>query len=676
MKKLALYPRLAMMGITKNKQLCFPYILTCIGMVMMYYIMKSLSVCDLLKNISRGGSLMMILALGRIVIAVFALIFLFYTNSFLIRRRNRELGLYNILGMDKLNIAWVISLESIMTAAVGLFGGLFFGILFSKFAELGLLRVIHADVDYTFRVSPLAISDTIVTFTVIFALILISSLRHVAKTDPLTLLHSENFGEKAPKANWLLALVGALLLGGAYVIAINLKDPTSALLLFFIAVIMVIVGTYALMTAGSVTLCRLLQRNKRYYYKKNHFVSVSSMTFRMKRNGAGLASICILCTMVLVMISSSLSLYIGMDESIRTRYTREILVNVIERSVDDIIDDNIPSIRGQIDERVRAVGSVAKNVIDYRYLSVAGVFENGHLSTAPDNETLNRAKSGTADYAQFYVMPYEDYKALSGDDRELKSGEVFIRCDTRDEFPARVSIDGSDWYEVAGATIDFPDSGNATVMAMDTYFVITTDLENIAGKIGAGDDYTGFHYVPTYNWLYGFDINDGNDARVASEIMTDGVNGRYDRFYVESRAEKQSDFFETFGGLFFIGVILSLVFMTATVLIIYYKQVSEGYEDRSRFDIMQKIGMTQQDIRKSINSQVLTVFFAPLCLAGLHMIFAFPFIWRMLQLFALTNVKLIALVTLGAFVVFALFYVVVYAITSSEYYKIVSGEEK
>ena len=676
MNKFALYPRLALMGITKNKQLCFPYILTCIGMVMMYYIMKSLSVCDLLKNISRGGSLMMILALGRIVIAVFALIFLFYTNSFLIRRRNRELGLYNILGMDKLNIAWVISLESIMTAAVGLSGGLFFGILFSKFAELGLLRVIHADVDYTFRVSPLAISDTIVTFTVIFALILISSLRHVAKTDPLTLLHSENLGEKAPRANWLLALVGALLIGGAYVIAINLKDPTSALLLFFVAVIMVIVGTYALMTAGSVTLCRLLQRNKRYYYKKNHFVSVSSMTFRMKRNGAGLASICILCTMVLVMISSSLSLYIGMDESIRTRYTREILVNVIERSVDDIIDDNIPSMRGQIDERVRSVGSSVKNVIDYCYLSIAGVFENGHLSSAPDDETLNHAKSGTADYAQFYVMPYEDYKALSGDERELKSGEVFIRCDTRDDLPARISVDGSDWYEVAGATMDFPDSGNATVMAMDTYFVITNDLESIAGKIGVGGDYTGFHYVPTYNWLYAFDINDGNDARVVSEIMTDGVNGRYDRFYVESRAEKQSDFFETFGGLFFIGVILSLVFMTATVLIIYYKQVSEGYEDRSRFDIMQKIGMTQQDIRKSINSQVLTVFFAPLCLAGLHMIFAFPFIWRMLQLFALTNVKLIALVTLGAFVVFALFYVVVYAITSSEYYKIVSGEEK
>ena len=645
-------------------------------MVMMYYIMKSLSVCDLLKNISRGGSLMMILALGRIVIAVFALIFLFYTNSFLIRRRNRELGLYNILGMDKLNIAWVVSLESLMTSVTGLFGGLFFGILFSKFAELGLLRVIRADVDYTFRVSPLAISDTVVTFAVIFALILVSSLRYVAKTDPLTLLHSENLGEKAPKANWLLALVGALLVGGAYAIAINLEDPASALLLFFIAVIMVIVGTYALMTAGSVTLCRLLQKNKRYYYKKNHFVSVSSMTFRMKRNGAGLASICILCTMVLVMISSSLSLYIGMDESIRTRYTREILVNAIEATFDDLHDDNISSMRGQIDERVSAVGSKAKNIIDYRYLSIAGVFEDGHLSSTPDGETLNRAKSGTAAYAQFYVIPYEDYKALSGDDRELKSGEVFIRCDTRDDLPARISVDDSDWYEVAGATVDFPDSGNATVMAMDTYFVITNDLESIAGKIGAGGDYNGFRYVPQYCWLYAFDINDGNDAQLVSEIYTNTIEGRYDRLYVESRAEKQSDFFETFGGLFFIGVILSLVFMTATVLIIYYKQVSEGYEDRSRFDIMQKIGMTRQDIRKSINSQVLTVFFAPLCLAGLHMIFAFPFIWRMLQLFALTNVKLIAIVTLGAFAVFALFYVVVYAITSSEYYKIVSGEEK
>lgn len=680
MKKIALYPRLAWMGITKNKQLCFPYILTCIGMVMMYYIMKSLSVCELLTNISRGGSLMMIIALGRIVIAVFALIFLFYTNSFLIRRRNREFGLYNILGMDKLNIAGIISLEAIFTSVAGLVGGLFFGILFSKFAELGLLRVIRAEVDYTFRVPIAAVSDTIATFAVIFALILLSSLWRVAKTDPLTLLHSENFGEKAPKANWFLALVGALLLGWAYLIAVNLKDPTSAVVLFFIAVIMVIVGTYALMTAGSVTLCRILQKNKRYYYKKNHFVSTSSMAFRMKRNGAGLASICILCTMVLVMISSSLSLYIGMDESIRTRYAREIMVTVSENSIDDLLGDNVSSMRKQLDDKVKELGSERKDIIDYRYLKGTGIFEDGHFNTNPDSDTLRRAGEGLASYAQFIIMPYEDYKLLSGDERELRSGEVFIRCDTQDALPESISIDSLEGRKVAGKAVKFPDGGNAIVMMLDTYFIITPDFDTFAREVGEIDDNLLRTYSTNYGWFCGFDIEGNIDSELVDSIVGVGtgaeLDGKYERLYVESRAEAQSDFFETFGGLFFIGVILSLVFMTATVLIIYYKQVSEGYEDRSRFDIMQKIGMTGQDIRRSINSQVLTVFFAPLCLAGLHMIFAFPFIWRMLQLFALTNVKLIALVTLGAFAVFAVFYVIVYAITSNEYYKIVSGEER
>lgn len=673
MKK-GFYPRLAWMGITKNKQLCFPYILTCIGMVMMYYIMKSLSVCELLYDIRGGGNLVVILTLGRGVIAVFALIFLFYTNSFLIRRRNREFGLYNILGMDKTNIAKIISIESLITAFIGLFGGLFFGIALSKFAELGLLRMIRAEVDFSFRVPVSALTDTIITFAVIFMLIFLFSILQVGKSDPLELLRSENAGEKPPKANWLLALTGLLLLGGAYVIALRLKDPASAMLLFFVAVIMVIVGTFALMTAGSVTLCRILQKNKGFYYRKNHFVSVSSMAFRMKRNGAGLASICILCTMVLVMISSSLSLYIGADESIRTRYPREIGVTLIARSGTELTDGNIPAMRAKIDERLDSLGAKRTNSVDYRYANLAGVYYSGQLFTAPDSATLDLARNGMAGYAELVLIPLDDYRALSGDGRTLESGVVFARCDTIKDLPGILKINSDTELKVAGTAEKFTDNGNAMVMAMDTIYVVTPDFEAIAEAAENVEDDGEMRYLPTYGWYLGFDLEGDADEEKAALAISD-IEGEYERFMVQRRSEERSDFYETFGGLFFIGIVLSLVFMTATVLIIYYKQISEGYEDRPRFDIMQKIGMTLTDIKKSVNSQVLTVFFAPLCLAGLHMAFAFPFIWRMLQLFALTNVKLIATVTVAAFALFAIFYIIVYAITSNEYYKIVSRAE-
>lgn len=673
MKK-GFYPRLAWMGITKNKQLCFPYILTCIGMVMMYYIMKSLSVCELLNDIRGGGNLVVILTLGRGVIAVFALIFLFYTNSFLIRRRNREFGLYNILGMDKTNIAKIISIESLITAFIGLFGGLFFGIALSKFAELGLLRMIRAEVDFSFRVSVSALTDTIITFAVIFMLIFLFSILQVGRSDPLELLRSENAGEKPPKANWLLTLIGLLLLGGAYVIALRLKDPASAMLLFFVAVIMVIVGTFALMTAGSVTLCRILQKNKGFYYRKNHFVSVSSMAFRMKRNGAGLASICILCTMVLVMISSSLSLYIGADESIRTRYPREIGVTLIARSGTELTDGNIPAMRAKIDERLDSLGAKRTNSVDYRYANLAGVYYGGQLFTTPDSATLDLARNGMAGYAELVLIPLDDYRALSGDVRTLDSGEVFARCDTIKDLSEILRINSDTELKVAGTAEKFTDNGNATVMAMDTIYVVTPDFEAIAEAAENMEDDGEMRYLPTYGWYLGFDLEGDADEEKAALSISD-VEGEYERFMVQRRSEERSDFYETFGGLFFIGIVLSLVFMTATVLIIYYKQISEGYEDRPRFDIMQKIGMTLTDIKKSVNSQVLTVFFAPLCLAGLHMAFAFPFIWRMLQLFALTNVKLIAIVTVAAFALFAIFYIIVYAITSNEYYKIVSRAE-
>ena len=307
MKK-GIYRRLARMGIQKNKKLYTPYILTCIGMVMMFYIILFLSISPSVRGMAGGDTMQLILRLGSIVMGFFAAIFLFYTNSVLMRRRKKEFGLYNILGMGKKNLAAVMFWETVYVAALSLSMGLLAGILFSKLAELCLINILKESATFTLSVEWGALRGTLVLFAVIFLLLLANSLRQIQLSNPIALLRSENVGEKPPKANWLFAVLGAVLLAAAYWMAVTIEDTVTALFVFFGAVILVIIATYLLFIAGSVTVCRFLQRRKNYYYKTNHFVSISSMAYRMKRNGAGLASICILCTMVLVMVSSTVCL--------------------------------------------------------------------------------------------------------------------------------------------------------------------------------------------------------------------------------------------------------------------------------------------------------------------------------------------------------------------------------
>ena len=339
------YPRLAFDGIRKNKRLYLPYILTQIGMIMMYYIVIFLRYGESLKGTFGEGTVSIVLMLGGWVIAIFACIFLFYTNSFLIRRRKKEFGLYNILGMDKKNISILLFWESLITSAISLFCGLVLGVALSKLAELGLVKAIGGtDISYVFHVSPTAILLTAGVFAVIFLLLFINSVRQIMGASAVTLIRSENLGEKPPKANPLLGIIGAVLLIGAYITAVVITEPLSAILVFFIAVIMVIIGTYLLMIFGSVLLCRFLQKRKTYYYKPNHFISVSSMTYRMKRNGAGLASVCVLATMVLVMISSTTCLLFGTEDSINTRYPRDIVLSTGFDTIDGLDDGNIEKV--------------------------------------------------------------------------------------------------------------------------------------------------------------------------------------------------------------------------------------------------------------------------------------------------------------------------------------------
>lgn len=677
MKK-RIYPKLARTGIRSNRRLYTPYILTCAGMIAMFYIIASLFYCPLIKEMRGASNIMFVLSLGRGVIAVFALLFLFYTNSFLIRRRKKEFGLYNILGMNKKNIARIMAWEVLIISAVSLAAGLAFGILVSKFAELALLNIMHVNVDYSLSVSINAITQTVMVFMAIFLLILINSLLRVRLSAPLTLLRSENAGEKPPKANWVLAALGALVLGYAYYIAVSIKSPLQAISMFFVAVIMVIVSTYVLFVSGSVAMCRILQKRKRYYYKPNHFVSVSSMAYRMKRNGAGLASICILSTMVLVMLSSTTSLYVGTEDSIHSLHPREISMEIRLGSLDRASGENLNALRDIAEKAAKDNKVRQENILEYRLAHIFVTPEGSRLLPA---ETFTGYTAGMNydELCTAIIMPLEDYNRLVNANEALEKGEALIYSTEKYGYDT-IDVGNAQELKVRKVLDDYPEAELASDQLISTIYIVVADFDEYVAPLTEPTYQNGNKMLGLY-WYYGFDINAHDEQHIAvRKQMLEGLqelkskdDGALETYMCYSTVLERLDFYSSFGGLFFLGIMLSIVFISAAVLIIYYKQVSEGYEDQSRFEIMQKVGMTKRDIRRSINSQILTVFFMPLVFAGLHLAFAFPLIWKILQLFNLRNLTLLIIVTICCYLIFGLFYALVYRVTSSTYYKIVSG---
>lgn len=676
------YIRLAKDGIMKNRKLYFPYILTCICMIMMFYIIYYLGFSADFTSVRGGDMLQSFLMLGVFVIAIFSLIFLYYTNSFLIRRRKKEFGLYNILGMGKRNLVKILVWENILTAALSIVSGLLLGIVFSKLAELAALRILGGKTGFAIRVEPKPVIVTAVLFIGIFLLIMLRMIFYIFRLRPVEMLKSENVGEKPPKANWILALIGVALLAGAYYLAVAVIDPLSAMLMFFIAVVMVIIATYLLFISGSVALCKLLQKNKKYYYKTKHFVSLSSMIYRMKRNGAGLASICILSTMVLVTLSSTVCLYAQTEDGIQKRYPHDI---TMELTSDDYSETE--PYKEIVSEVLSEYGEEAENVEDFHMYSIAG-FQYGdefRLSMADYSET---GAGDIESIRNIYMIDLEAYNRLTGEDREMADDEFLLYPFKADYDYDTISITGcGTWNVELLEQQPFP-VGAAQANAEGSYFIVAKDLsviqriEEYRNSLAQEDDSLLATYIEE---SYGFDLacDDEKQTEIYNTILerigalTSQENGvEYPHYFIDSKAGGRIDYIAINGGLFFLGVLLGAVFLFGTVLIMYYKQISEGYEDQDRFDILMKVGMTRKEVKQSINSQVLTVFFLPLITAGVHLAFAYPLISKILLLMAATEESLLILVTVCCYLVFALFYVLVYVITSKGYYTIVSEKEK
>ena len=681
------YFRLAAEGISKNRKFYFPYILTCICMVMMFYIVAYLSMSADFSGIFGGDMLQSMLGFGVFVIGIFSLIFLYYTNSFLIRRRQKEFGLYNILGMGKRNLVKILLWENILTAVVSIAAGLVFGILFSKLAEMAAVKILGGKTGFDMNFAAKPVIWTVILFLAITLLIMLRMVISIFRLRPVEMLRSENTGEKPPKANWMLAILGAALLGAAYYLAVAVLDPMTAMVLFFLAVVMVILATYFLFIAGSVALCRLLQRNKRYYYKTKHFISISSMTYRMKRNGAGLASICILSTMVLVTVSSTTCLFAQSEDAVNKRYPKDVSVQISFADQTALSEEDTELYINSVEDILDEYGETAEKLEDYRMYSLSA-YQSGaeFMIDLNSGELTEQTDLDIGQIRSIYVIPLEDYNRLSGTDVELADDEALIYPYKMEYEYDTVHFEGFDTWKAEKMDSEPFEIGEADANAMGSLFVVAKDVSVLEQMCQIKNDSLEGDGTSSIQRCYSFDMGCGDEeqSEIYDEIRDrfmalseEDDSGNYVYWYAESKAASRAEYIALFGGLFFLGILLGAVFLFGTVLIMYYKQISEGYEDQDRFDILMKVGMSRKEVKQSINSQVLTVFFLPLIAAGVHLAFAYPLISRILKLISAgTDEKLFLFVTACCYLVFALFYVVLYWVTSKSYYTIVSAKEK
>lgn len=654
-----------MSNLKKNSRMFVPYLLTCIISVSMYYVICSLSVNPNMSMMFGGAQMQALLQLGTFVVAFFVVIFLFYTNSFLMKRRKKEFGVFNILGMEKRHIVIVIGLETLFTACMALITGIITGIAVERVLFIILSSMMQIEIPLQFHISVPTILMTLLLFLVIYLLIFINSGFSVRLSNPIDLLHGASYGEKEPKTKWLMTLLGLATLAGGYGIAVTVKNPLSAFLLFFLAVILVVIATYLLFTSGSITVLKLLKKNKSFYYRVGPFVNISTMIYRMKQNAVGLANICILSTMVLVMLSTTISLWVGMDDTVETCYPREM--NITSQ---DISEDQLSRLDLLTQETCDELGLQRSSLLGYSYLSFSALQTDDDFSVNIPQDHMESLDH----VVHLFFMTVEDYNKNADQDKTLNKGEVLLYTDGQGYENEQFRI-GDSTFKVKEKLDSFIGTANMTGSMVPSYFVVVEN-DAIINDLYQMQFRTYQSYASEVKYFTAFDT-DGD--REQNKKLFDELNLKISSIdavsYVESKSYSFESFFSLYAGFLFIGIFLSILFVMTTILILYYKQISEGFEDKKRFEIMQKVGLDHREVRRIIHAQVLMVFFLPLAVAGIHIVFAFPIVNKLLQVLSMMNSSLYAKCTLICFLVFAFIYSLIYLLTSKVYYGIVRREE-
>jgi putative ABC transport system permease protein len=648
----SLYFKLAKTNLKENRKTYFPYMLACLCAVIMFYTMDCIALTEGIKSIRGAGSLRMILSYGVKVVAVFSIVFLFYTNSFLIKRRKKEIGLYNVLGMEKKHIGRVLAIETLIVALSSLVLGVLGGIIIGRLLFLILIGLMKLDVTISasFSISVPAIIQTIELFAIIFIVILITNLFQVKMANPIELLQGGQKGEKEPKASWILAISGVIELAVGYGIAVTIESPLKALMSFFIAVILVIVGTYSTFTAGSIALLKLLKKNKKFFYKTNNFVSVSGMIYRMKQNAVGLASICILSTAVLITLSTTFALYAGQEESLKVAHPLDAEIAIRNASAEEK-----NKVLNMIKEDAAKNDVTIKNQVQYDSIHMIANQNQNKLKTAEKKDTF---ASSVREISFFTV---EDYAKMEGKEVSLKDNEVLIFSVVNEYNYDSIIINGKE-YKVKDKLNEIKVTNKNKNNIIEAYTIIAKDVNVIKDMCNNNLEFSEYDT--------NFDIQ-GNKDNITKYCDALSSHISSEKVSFKSIYTSRKDFYIFNGGFIFIGSFLGLLFALGTVLIIYYKQISEGYDDCGRFQIMQKVGMSKAEVKKTINKQVLMVFFLPLIVAVIHIAFAFKVVSKLLCLFGLFSTSTLIIAIAATIVIFAVAYVIVYTLTAKTYYNIV-----
>ena len=637
-------------------------------MAMMFYIVSYLTIS---KEIVTASYVAEVIGVIQNILPVLSILFLLYANSFVMRTRSKELGLYNILGMYKKNLSMILFMENTYAFVLSIFFGLILGIVFSKLAELLLVYLVNVQSTFFFSIDFLSVELTIVVFAAIFALLFFNELRYVLKTKAIDMMHSSSFGERKPKANWLLAVLGVLLLVCAYCISFKVKNSISALSMFTVAVIMVIVATYILFQSGSVAFCTLLQKNKKFYYKANHFVSISSMRFRMRRNGTGLASICILLTMILVGLSSTISIYIGPKDLLDNRYPFDFTFHASFDSTEDFNTENFLALQ----EVVNTVPLEKKDIFESQSISSAGYWkEDGFQLSIDRNAMVNYDCIGALN-----ILSIEEYNQMMHEEKSLDDGECLLYTYRHDYAASSFDLDGMFQYHVKEVLPDFYINGETFATVVPAIYLVVPNYKEVVKQLGNMTNSWGKRMITMdYEYSFNCDKSDKQQIKLYNTFMdklatSAPFKDRPINITLESRADNINVFYQLNGVFLFTGAYLSIMFIFVISLIIYYKQIMEGYEDRQRFEVMKKVGMIEEDIKKNVRTQVLLLFCFPLMMAFLHLAAASPLLWKLLQLFGVQNMKLIDATTVVVCSLTAIFYLVLYKVTSNVYYRIING---
>ena len=666
-----IFSRLAKQNIRNNKSTYIPYMITCIFCIAMIYMMEFLRDCPTLDQaVRQADEVRMIVFTGEIVVEIFCIIFLIYSNSFLMKRRQKEIGLYNILGMERNHIGIVMFLETIITSIGSLAGGIAAGIIGSKLALLLLLKLLHIPSVLGFYISVKGIFTCLFMFGIIFLMILFLNLAKIHLSRPVELLRGNNTGEKEPAAKWLMALIGFICLGAGYYLAVTTESPIKAITIFLLAVILVMAGTYLLFTAGSIVILKFLRRRKSFYYRTGNFISISGMLYRMKQNAIGLASICILSTGVLLMISMTVSIYFGMNDIMLNRYPYDV-----DMSVTSISEDECQTAIEAFEKAIADNKVPVEKSVEEIYLDIVCSKNGDQILIKPTN-TIRNSDSVLV----LSLLDQAEYERLTGISANLNDGEIFAW------YPSAVQKDSVTVDEKEFTVKKWMDknpltcgedvvSDNAVLVVTDEDFKkfdeMRTEMYKGVSSDPAGEDLT-LHL--------GLDITGSETEKIefgtpVMETVKDlkKSGGLSENAWIISgiRQQEYESYYADNGSLLFIGIFLGSLFLMGTAMIIYYKQISEGYEDQKRFEIMQKVGLSRREVRSSVRRQILMVFFLPLLMAMLHITMAFPMIRRLLLLFGMTNTKLFIGCTAGTVLIFAVVYGLIYLITARSYYHIV-----